>query len=124
MVNIVGKIHGTKNETITDPVIVEAFEHSLLNSILHRHIASPVSPDKGGRFTITPSFRFGLGIERIYLIIADPFKKFVSVREGPQQNEFTKFTDSHGNAKWKSGIIGDIDNVDITIAYQSRLAPN
>ena len=35
-----------------------------------------------------------------------------------------KFTDSHGNTKWKSGIIDDIDNIDITVIYQNRSAPN
>ena len=80
MSNIAGKIHNTNNDPITDPVMVEAFEHNLLDSILHRHIASPVSIDKEGRFKITPGFRFGLNIEKIYLIINDPFKKFVSVR--------------------------------------------
>ncbi len=104
--------------------MIEAFEHNLFESLLHRHIASPVTVDNEGRFKILPTVRFGLNIEKVYLVVSDPFKKFVSVREGKHQKEFTKFIDSHGNTKWKSDTIEDINNIDITTIFQNHPAPN
>ncbi len=124
MLEIVGRIHDTTGKATTDPIMVEAFEHNFFDSIFPRHIASPVTLDKDGWFKITSTLQFGLDIDKIYLIITDPLKKFVSVREGQQQKEFSPTIDSHGNRKWKSGIIDDINNIDITIIYQDCPVPN
>ncbi len=124
MQNIAGKIHDSNNKPITDNILIEVFEHNIFESILHRHLGSTTTVNHERQFKIIPTVIFGLNIKNIYLVISDPFKKFTSIREGDYQNEFSKFVDLHGNTKWKSGIINDINKIDITIIYQNHSPPN
>jgi choline dehydrogenase-like flavoprotein len=123
MQSIVGRIHDSNNKPITDNVLIEAFEHNIFESILHRHLGSTTTVNSEGQFKIIPKVIFEWNIKNIYIVISDPLKKFVSIKEGDFQNEFSKFVDSHGNTKWKSDIINDINKIDITIISQNHLSP-
>ncbi len=74
MVDIVDKIRDLNNKPIIDNIMIEAFDHNLFESLLHRHIASTVRVDNGGQFKILPTVRFGLNIEEVYLVVSDPFR--------------------------------------------------
>jgi choline dehydrogenase-like flavoprotein len=121
MVIISGRIHDSSNKPLSDIIMVEAFQH--IFSSINRLLAPAVTTDATtGYFEITPTFSFGIDLNKIYLIITDPHKKFISVREG--QREFGKLTDIHGSVKWKSEMIDDVGNIDITVLFQTRPAPN
>jgi hypothetical protein len=114
MVVISGRVHDSNNKPLLEDILVEAFEHALLFSSLSRQISPAVATDlRTGYFKIVPIHSFGLNIKKTYLLITDPNKRFECVREG--QKEFTQIKDDHGNVKWKSQIIDDIGNIDITI---------
>jgi hypothetical protein len=113
MVVISGRVHDSNNKPLLEDILVEAFEHALLLSSLSRQISPAVATDlRTGYFKIVPIHSFGLNIKKTYLLITDPNKRFECVREG--QKEFTQIKDDHGNVKWKSQIIDDIGNIDIT----------
>ena len=115
VVIISGRIHDSSNKPLPEVIMVEAFEHAMLFSSLSRHIAPAVSTDvRTGYFRIVPIHSFGLNIKKTYLVITDSNKRFEVVREG--QKEFTKIKDDHGNVKWKSQLIDDLTNIDITIS--------
>ena len=52
------------------------------------------------------------------MVVTDPNKRFQCVREG--QKEFTQIKDNHGNVKWKSQLIDDVGNIDITISLSDH----
>src|SRR6266487_3917566 len=107
MVMISGRIHDSSNKPLSDIIMVEAFQH--IFSSINRLLAPAVTTGAAtGYFEIVPTFSFGLDLDKIYLIITDPHKKFISVKEG--QREFIQLTDIHGSVKWKSEIIDDIAN--------------
>ena len=123
MQNIVGRIHNLNDKPILDNILIEAFEHNIFESIVHRHLGSTTTINQDGQFEIIPKVIISWNVKNIYLIISDPLKKFISIKECDNQNEFSKFTDSHGNTKWKSDIINNINKIEITITQQNHLPP-
>ena len=117
MVTISGMIHDSNNGIIQDDITIEAFQNILFGIPLQ--IGSATSIDHStGFFKIDTIFSFAINLERIYLIISDPNKRFISVRI--EQREFEKTTDDRGNVKWQSELLESTNNLDITINLQLR----
>ena len=106
-----GKIHDLDMKPLPC-ITVEAFENLFFN-IFDLPIGPAVFTDNDGTFSINPDINLGLNLNKVYLVISDPNKKFVSVREG-DDNKFDKGIDN-GNVKWKSGIVGNTDDIDVTV---------
>jgi hypothetical protein len=73
MVIISGRIHDSSNKPLSDIIMVEAFQH--IFSSINRLLAPAVTTDAAtGYFEITPTFSFGMDLNKIYLIITDLIK--------------------------------------------------
>ena len=75
---VTGKIHDVDKKP-GPGITVEAFEHLFFN-IFDLAIGPAALTDSDGTFSITPNMRLGLNLKKVYLVISDPNKKFVSVR--------------------------------------------
>jgi len=117
---VTGKIHDLDKKPLPG-ITVEAFEHLFFN-IFDLAIGPAALTDSDGTFTITPNIKLGLNLKKVYLVISDPNKKFVSVIEGGD-NKFDKKMDN-GNVKWKSGIVGNTDNIDVTVSFKPLQVPD
>jgi len=118
--SIRGKIQDLDKKPLPG-IIIEAYQHLFFN-IFDISLAPAVFTDKDGTFTIHPNMKLGLDMKKVYLVISDPNKKFVSVREG-DDNKFDKNIDN-GNIKWKSGIVENTDDIDITVSFRPLQVPD
>jgi choline dehydrogenase-like flavoprotein len=119
---ISGRIRDSTDKPLPDEIRLEAFEESVLGPRFDRRLGQAASPDSDGRFVITAPMSLGVNARKIYLVMSDPQKRLGSVREG--QNEFASTTDPHGNKTWKSAVVEDVEDVDITISLQNPPVPD
>ncbi len=122
MLVISGRVRDSADKPLPEEIRLEAFEESVLGPRFDRRLGQAVSSDIDGRFAITVAVSLGVNVRKVYLVMADPRRRLGSVREG--QNEFAPTTDPHGNKTWKSAVVGDVEDVDITISLQNRPVPN
>lgn len=119
---ISGRIRESSGGSFSEDTSVEAFEESVLGSRFDRHLGEAVSPDSSGRFAIEVGTSLGVNIRKVYLVVSDPARRFYAIESG--QGEFVSVIDPHGRRKWKSTVIGDLENVDITVFVQRRPVPD
>jgi choline dehydrogenase-like flavoprotein len=119
---ISGRVRDSTDKPLPEEIRLEAFEESVLGPRFDRRLGQAASPDSDGRFVITVAVGLGVNVRKVYLVMADPRRRLGSVREG--QNEFAPTTDPKGNKTWKSALVENVEDVEITISLQNRPIPN
>lgn len=121
MLAITGRVRDSTGRPLAEAVTVEAFEESVLGSRFDRHLGRAVTLEDG-TFAISVAVSLGVNTGKIYLVLTDPGKRFVSVRSG--HDEFTPSTDSRGAREWRSNALEGVESVDITVSLLERPVPS
>jgi len=119
-----GRVRDAAGSPVSEGVIIEAFEESVLGSRFDRHLGGRASPDEEeGRFAIEAELTLGLDERKVYLVVTDLQGRFGSVREG-EEGDLVPTAGGSGGREWRSAPVDVRQEVEITVSVQRRAAPN